>query len=78
MKKVFNIQANSFILFVEYTVPILILGSIFLALFDKFIALQLRDAMFPFAIMFLAIVRGVYNLINNKCTVIITDESLTI
>ena len=78
MKKVFDIQANSFILFVEYAAPILILGSIFLLIFSDDFFFELKDFLLCSLVVFLAVLRGVYILINKKCSVTITDDSLTI
>lgn len=79
MKKIFILHENSFVLFIEKVAPILILGSIFLIIFDKFeIAFELKDTVFSFLIVILAIFRAIFVLTNNKCIVTITDKSLTI
>lgn len=70
---------HPFVLFIEKAAPILILGSIFLIIFDKFeFAFELKDTVFSFSIVILAIFRAFFILINNKCIVTITDKSLTI
>jgi len=79
MKKIFILHENSFVLFIEKVAPILILGSIFLIIFDKFeIAFELKDTVFSFLIVILALFRAIFVLTNNKCIVTITDKSLTI
>jgi len=79
MKKIFILHENSFVLFIEKIAPILILGSIFLIIFDKFeIAFELKDTVFSFLIVILALFRAIFVLTNNKCIVTITDKSLTI
>ena len=79
MKKIFILHENSFVLFIEKVAPILILGSIFLVIFDKFeMAFELKDTVFSFLIVILAIFRAIFVLTNNKCIVTITDKSLTI
>ena len=79
MKKIFVLYENSFVIFVEKMAPILILGSIFLLLFDKFeVALNFKDAMFSFLIVFFAVSRGIFALYNNKCVVTISEDSFTL
>ena len=77
MNKKFILRANSFVLFIEKIAPILILGSIFLVIFDKFeLAFELKDTIFLFLIVIIAISRGIFVLLNNKCVITINDDSL--
>lgn len=78
MNHIFVLKDNSFSLFIEKATPILILGTIFLIIFDKFIVFEFKDAMYLYLIVIIALLRGIYFLFNNKCSVSITDESLTI
>ena len=79
MNKKFILRANSFVLFIEKIAPILILGSIFLVIFDKFeLAFELKDTIFLFLIVIIAISRGIFVLLNNKCVITINDDSLTL
>ena len=79
MNKKFILRANSFVLFIEKIAPILILGSIFLVIFDKFkLAFELKDTIFLFLIVIIAISKGIFVLLNNKCVITINDDSLTL
>ena len=79
MNKMFILQESSFVIFIEKLAPILILGSIFLVIFDKFeIAFELKDTIFLFLIVIIAISRGIFVLLNNKCVITINDNSLTL
>ena len=79
MNKKFILRANSFVLFIEKIAPILILGSIFLVICDKFeLAFELKDTIFLFLIVIIAISRGIFVLLNNKCVITINDDSLTL
>lgn len=79
MNKKFILRANSFVLFIEKIAPILILGSIFLVIFDKFkLAFEIKDTIFLFLIVIIAISKGIFVLLNNKCVITINDDSLTL
>ena len=79
MKKTFLIYENNFVIFVEKMAPLLILGSIFLLIFDKFeFALEFKDAICSFLIVIFAIFRGLFALLNNKYVITISEEHFTL
>ena len=48
-------------------------------IFDKFeLAFELKDTIFLFLIVIIAISRGIFVLLNNKCVITINDDSLSL
>ena len=79
INKTYILEENPFVIFIEKLAPILIIGSIFLVIFDKFeILFELKDVMPLNLIVFLAVIRGILVLRNNKCAVTIMNDSITL